>query len=111
MSGKARNYYKPVTYNPSFIREKKMAIHVKVLGPGCKNCERVELHAIQAIERIKETHPNLEVTIEKVSDIEKFLDYDLLSTPGLVVNETLVSSGKIPPPSQIVEWLERASEA
>lgn len=83
-------------------------ISIKVLGPGCKNCERVELHAAQAVERWRTDHPEVEVTIEKVSDMEQFLNYGLLSTPGLVVDEKLVSSGKIPAPSHIVKWLEEA---
>lgn len=83
-------------------------LSVKVLGPGCANCERVEMHAMQAVEQVRSQHPTLEVTLEKITDTEQFLDYGLLATPGLVVNEKLVSSGKIPAPSQIVNWLEEA---
>lgn len=86
-------------------------LSIKVLGPGCKNCERVELHAVQAVEQWGAVHPDVEVTIEKVTDTEKFLDYGLLSTPGLVINEKLVSSGRIPAPSHIVQWLEEAAAA
>ena len=83
-------------------------LSIKVLGPGCKNCERVELHAVQAVEQWHADHPEVDVTIEKITDTEKFLDYGLLSTPGLVINEKLVSSGKIPAPSHIVQWLDEA---
>jgi small redox-active disulfide protein 2 len=81
-------------------------ISIKVLGPGCKNCERVELHAVQAVDEWRVDHPEVEVAIEKVTDLDKFLDYGLLSTPGLVVNEKLVSSGKIPSPASILAWLD-----
>ncbi|MFP3855260.1 MAG: thioredoxin family protein [Anaerolineales bacterium] len=84
---------------------------IKVLGPGCKNCERVELHTEQAVERWRADHPEVDVRIEKVTDTAQFLDYGLLSTPGLVINEKLVSSGKIPAPSHIVQWLEEAASA
>jgi small redox-active disulfide protein 2 len=84
-------------------------LSIKVLGPGCKNCERVELNAAQAVEQWQADHPDVEVTIEKITDTEKFLDYGLLSTPGLVINEKLVSSGKIPSPSHIVSWLDEAA--
>ncbi|MGD8553853.1 MAG: thioredoxin family protein [Anaerolineales bacterium] len=84
---------------------------IKVLGPGCKNCERVELHAAQAAEQWRAEHPDVEVTIEKVTEAEKFLDYGLLSTPGLVINEKLVSAGRIPAPSQIITWLAEAASA
>jgi small redox-active disulfide protein 2 len=86
-----------------------MVLSIKVLGPGCKNCARVELHAVQAVEQWQANHPDVEVTIEKITDMEKFLDYGLLSTPGLVINEKLVSSGKIPAPSHIVAWLNEAA--
>ena len=85
-----------------------MKLEIKVLGPGCKNCERVELHAKEAAEQVKQNHPHVEVKIEKVTDVTRFLDYGLLSTPGLVINGKLVSSGRIPAPSQIVVWLQEA---
>lgn len=84
-------------------------LSIKVLGPGCKNCERLEMHAEQAAQRWRSDHPEVEVTIEKLTDTEQFLEYGLLSTPGLVINERLVSSGKIPAPSHIVAWLEQAA--
>jgi len=41
-------------------------ISISVLGPGCSHCERVELHAIEAVERLKNERPEVEATIEKV---------------------------------------------
>ncbi len=79
---------------------------VKVLGPGCKNCERLEMHAVQAVEQIQAEKPQLEIIVEKVTDVNAFLDYGLLKTPGLVINEKLISSGRIPSQSQIVGWME-----
>lgn len=81
-------------------------LSIKVLGPGCRSCQVVEQHAIQAMEQIHASHPHLEVTLEKVSDPERFFDYQLLATPGLVVNEKLVSAGRIPSPSEILAWLD-----
>jgi small redox-active disulfide protein 2 len=86
-------------------------LSIKVLGPGCQNCERLELHAAQAAEQWRADHPDVDVTIEKITEMEKFLDYGLLSTPGLVINEKLVSSGRIPAPPQIIQWLEEAEAA
>lgn len=83
-------------------------ITIKVLGPGCTNCERVELHAQQALDQWRDEHPDVVVTIEKVTDTEQFLDYGLLSTPGVVIDDRLVSSGRIPAPAQIRTWLEEA---
>lgn len=81
-------------------------VSVKVLGPGCANCERVELHTIEALEQIQLDHPDIEVTIEKVKDPMKYLEYGLIATPGLVINEKLVSGGRIPSPEEIKNWLE-----
>jgi len=81
---------------------------VKVLGPGCKNCERLEIHAVQAAEQVQAENPKLEVTVEKVADMNTFLDYGLLKTPGLVINEKLISSGRIPSQSEIAGWMKEA---
>lgn len=81
-------------------------VSIKVLGPGCANCERVELHVIKALEQIKSEHPDIEVTVEKVKDTMKYLEYGLIATPGLVINEKLVSGGRIPSPEEIKRWLE-----
>lgn len=81
---------------------------IKVLGPGCKNCEMVELHAARALEQWQADHPDLEARLEKITDLERFLDYGVLATPGLVINEKLVSSGRIPSSDQIVAWLNEA---
>jgi len=84
---------------------------VKVLGPGCPNCERVEQHVMEALEQWSVGESKVDVALEKVTDPSKFLDYGLLSTPGLVINDQLVSSGKIPSPAEIVGWLEQAEQA
>ncbi|MCK4856738.1 MAG: thioredoxin family protein [candidate division Zixibacteria bacterium] len=55
---------------------------IKVLGPGCKNCERLELHAVQAVEQIQAENPKLEITVKKVTDVDSFLDYDILKASG-----------------------------
>ncbi|MGA9532717.1 MAG: thioredoxin family protein [Anaerolineales bacterium] len=84
-------------------------LSIKVLGPGCPNCERVEQHVMQALETWSADDPRVDAQLEKVTDPAKFLEYGLLSTPGLVINEELVSSGKIPTPSEILGWIEAAA--
>lgn len=64
----------------------------------------------QAAEEIKKEHPAYETTVEKVTDPEEFLNYGLLKTPGLVLNEKLVSSGHVPAMTQIVALLREALE-
>jgi hypothetical protein len=86
-------------------------LSILVLGPGCANCELLERLASQAIDDIQKEHPDLEATVEKISDPEVFLEYGFLSTPGLVVNGKLISSGRVPPVSQITQWLREIVES
>ncbi len=63
---------------------------IKVLGKGCKNCALLEQHAKEAA-----TLLGLDFTLEKVTDINAIADYGVMKTPGLVIDEKLVSQGKI----------------
>ena len=78
-------------------------IKIKVLGTGCPKCKRLEQLAYDAA-----AETNLDVDIEKVTDIEAITSYPIIGTPGLVVNEKVVSSGRLPRKSEIVEWLQNA---
>jgi len=79
-------------------------ITIKVLGPGCANCKRVENHAHLAMEAL-----GIEAEIIKVTDMDEIYKYPILSTPGLVINEKVVVSGRIPTPAQIQAWLKEAA--
>jgi len=83
---------------------------IKVLGPGCANCDRLIQLTEQAVEEIKKQYPAYEATVEKVTDPEAFLNYGLLKTPGLVLNEMLVISGHVPAMTQIMALLRGALE-
>jgi small redox-active disulfide protein 2 len=83
-------------------------LSVKVFGPGCVNCEKLEELANKAVEQIRVQNPDLNARVEKISEPERFLDYGVMTTPGLVVNEKLVSSGKVPTFNQILAWLQEA---
>ena len=78
-------------------------LNVKILGSGCANCKRLE----QNVRAVAEKH-NLELEIEKVTDYAEIMKWPILSTPGLVINERLVSAGKIPNDQQLLEWLNPA---
>jgi small redox-active disulfide protein 2 len=80
---------------------------IKVLGSGCENCKRLAWMAERAA-----NHLGLEVQIEKVTDYARIMEYPILSTPGLVVNEILVASGRIPSEAEITTFITTAlSEA
>jgi hypothetical protein len=81
---------------------RKPMLTIKVLGPGCRNCDTLAKKAGSALEAVVAENPQAAgATIEKVTDHNKFVDYGLMFTPGLVVNEKLVSSGRIPTDSEI----------
>lgn len=75
-------------------------VNIKILGPGCANCRKLE-----AVAREAATAANVQAEFIKVSDMKQIMQYDLLSTPGLVVNERLVSSGRIPTVAEVQKWL------
>jgi small redox-active disulfide protein 2 len=73
---------------------------VKILGSGCANCKKLE-----AVARDAATAAGLEAEFVKVTDMKAIMAFDLMATPGLVVNEKLVSSGRIPTQAEIRQWL------
>lgn len=74
---------------------------VKILGSGCANCRKLEATARQAA-----AQAGVEADFVKVTDMKAMLAYDLMSSPGLVINEKLVSSGRIPSVAEIAKWLQ-----
>ena len=75
-------------------------INIKILGSGCANCKRLE----QITRKVVDTMA-LEAEIEKVTDFNEIMKFPILSTPGLVINDKVVSSGRIPSETQITDWL------
>ncbi|MDY7040699.1 MAG: thioredoxin family protein [Chloroflexota bacterium] len=78
-------------------------MEVKILGTGCPRCKRVEQVAHQAAEQA-----GIEATFSKVTDMEAILNYPITSTPGLVINEKVVCSGRIPAVAEVMSWMTTA---
>lgn len=78
---------------------------VKILGPGCANCKRLEQIVRKVVSDL-----SLDAQVVKVSDYGSIMAYDLLSTPGLVINEKVVSAGRIPSPGEVTTWLVNVLE-
>jgi small redox-active disulfide protein 2 len=76
-------------------------LNVKILGSGCANCKRLEATARKVVESL-----GIEAEIDKVTDYAEIMKYPILSTPGLVINEKLVSAGRIPSEAEIAGWLK-----
>ena len=78
---------------------------IKVLGSGCANCKRVEQIAHKVV-----TDMGIEAEVIKVTDYAEIMAYNIMSTPGLVINEKIVSTGRIPAPAEVTTWLTDALE-
>ena len=75
-------------------------MNIKVLGPGCANCVRLERHTREALAEL-----GTDAEIEKVTDYGEIMSYGIMSTPGLVVDGTVVVSGRVPNAKAIAELL------
>jgi len=78
---------------------------IKVLGSGCANCKKLEAIARQVVSQM-----SLEAEVIKVTQYPDIMAYNVMSTPGLVINEKVVSTGRIPTPAEVTTWLVDALE-
>lgn len=76
---------------------------IKVLGPGCMNCQKLEILAHKAAEQL-----GIEAEIVKVTDYPDIMAYGVMSTPALVVDEKLTLAGRVPSLDEVVTILQRA---
>jgi small redox-active disulfide protein 2 len=77
---------------------------IKVLGPGCNNCKTLERVTREAIAEL-----GIAATIEKVEDYAIIGGYGVMSTPALVIDEKVVSTGRVPTPAHLREILTAAA--
>ena len=75
-------------------------MHVKNLGPGCRNCVALEKETRAAIDQL-----GLDATVEKVTAYPDIAAYGIMSTPGLVIDEKVVVSGRVPKRDEIARLL------
>ena len=80
-------------------------VTVKVLGSGCANCKRLEAIVRNIAQR--KTYP---IEIQKVTEFMDIMQYRIMATPGLVINEVVKSAGRIPSDADISAWLDAAAK-
>ncbi len=73
---------------------------IKILGTGCAKCKQLEKATIKAIEK-----SGVDVSIENVTSINDIMDYGVMMTPALVIDEKVVSSGKVLLVDEIQKYL------
>lgn len=79
-------------------------MHIKILGPGCTNCARLEQVTREAVAAL-----GVDATIDKVTDYGEIAAYGIMRTPGLVVDDAVVLAGLVPTATRVKELLaERA---
>lgn len=74
--------------------------HIKVLGSGCANCKRT-----QALIEETARATGVEIVLEKVEDIGAIMGYGVMSTPGVVIDDTVVHAGGVPDRNSVASWL------
>lgn len=77
-------------------------MNIKVLGTGCSNCKALEKTVINAVAEM-----NVDATVEKVEDIVKIMKYGIMKTPGLVINDRVVLSGRVPTLNEVKDLIKQ----
>ncbi len=76
---------------------------IKVLGPGCARCQQLEKTTKEVVKEL-----GIDAEIEDVKDIKKIMEYPILTTPGLVIDENLVCSGRVPTKAEVTTFITTA---
>lgn len=75
---------------------------IKILGSGCPNCQTLENNAKKAVEDLGLK----DARIEHVYDIDKIMEYGIMSTPAIVFDDEVKAAGRIPNTEEIKSWLK-----
>jgi small redox-active disulfide protein 2 len=78
-------------------------MNIKILGPGCARCQQLEKTAKEVVKEL-----GIEAMVEEVKDMKKIMQYPILTTPGLVIDEKLVCSGRVPTKAEITTFITTA---
>jgi len=76
---------------------------IKILGTGCARCKQLEKTAREVVREL-----SIDATIEEVKDIKKIMEYPILTAPGLVIDEKLVCSGRVPTKAEVTTFITTA---
>ncbi|HPY67516.1 MAG TPA: thioredoxin family protein [Bacteroidales bacterium] len=79
-----------------------MKINIKILGAGCSRCNDLAQHTAEAVHET-----GISADIQKIGEITEIMKYQILSTPALVINEKVVSSGKVLSKAEIIEIIRK----
>lgn len=100
------------SYGKAFLREFNIflgkpydedsseGLEIKVLGPGCAQCDRLEMELMEIM-----TEMNLPADLEHITDIKEIGKYGVMGMPALIVNGKVMCTGKVPTKRKLKEWL------
>jgi small redox-active disulfide protein 2 len=77
-----------------------MKMEIKILGPGCPKCKTLEKMTREVVEQ-----SDIDATVTKVDDIVAIMNYGVMSTPALVINEKVVLKGRVPSAEELKKLL------
>ena len=80
-------------------------MNIKVLGPGCAKCHSLDKTVREVVTALK-----IDVDVEYVTDMKKIMQYHIMATPGLVINEKVVLSGNLPSKVEVEQLIMNALE-
>ncbi|WP_130808207.1 thioredoxin family protein [Senegalia massiliensis] len=75
---------------------------IKVLGSGCAKCDKVVDNVKEAVKEL-----NIDAEVEKVTEVQEIMKYGVMKTPALVIDEKVVSSGKLNKTKEIIKYIEK----
>jgi len=84
-----------------FEEEEAAGLEIKVLGPGCVQCDGLEKGVMEVMAEM-----NLTGDLEHVRDIKEIGKYGVMGTPALIINGKVKAVGRVPPKNQIRKWLD-----
>ena len=76
---------------------------IKVLGQGCARCHQLEQTTREVVKEL-----GVAAEIEEIKDVKKIMEYPILTTPGLVIDEKLVCSGRVPSKAEVTTFITTA---
>jgi small redox-active disulfide protein 2 len=78
-------------------------MNIKILGPGCARCHQLEKTTREVVKEL-----GIDASVEEVKDINKIVEYAILTTPGLVIDEELVCAGRVPTKDELTHLIANA---
>ena len=78
-------------------------LSIKVLGPGCANCDKLSKLVHESVDFL-----NIDAEVNKVTEYAEIIEHGVMATPGLIINDQIVSSGRLPTLGEVTSFITTA---